>query len=85
MITVVVDNIRKYRAVILDIFLSAFGCFVLRRCFRLVAGGRDDPGTNALICTVDKARDPLAVMGAALILLAFAANEQPALMRARHI
>ena len=85
MITVVVDNIRKYRAVILDIFLSAFGCFVLRRCFRLSAVRNDGPETNASICTVDKARDPLAVMGAALILLAFAANEQPALMRARHI
>jgi hypothetical protein len=65
-----------------DLFLSAVGCFVLRRCFRLIAEGRDGPETGATVVGMGQARDPLAYVGAALILLALAANEQPGLIRA---
>ena len=65
-----------------DLFLSAVGCFVLRHCFRLVAEGGNGPGTKATECTIGQAHDPLAYVGASLILLALAANEQPGLIRA---
>ena len=53
-----------------DLFLSAVGCFVLRRCFRLVAEGGDGPKTKPAACAFGQARDPLTYAGAALILLA---------------
>jgi hypothetical protein len=65
-----------------DLFLSAVGCFVLRRCFRLVAGAGDGSETKATELSIGQARDPLAYVGAALILLAIAANEQPGLIPA---
>jgi hypothetical protein len=64
-----------------DLFLSAVACFVLRRCFRMVAEGSDGPETRATPVGIGQARDPLAYVGAALILLALAANEQPGLIR----
>jgi len=73
-------RIRTYRAIIWDLFLSAIGCFVLRHCFRLIAEGKDGPETPETIVAIGQARDPLAYVGAALILLALAANEQPALI-----
>jgi hypothetical protein len=76
------SRIRKYGAIVWDLFLSTVGCFVLRRCFRLVAEGRDGPETGATGVAIGQARDPLAYAGAALILLALAANEQPGLIRA---
>ena len=82
MITSMVGHIRRYRAAMWDLFLSAVGCFILRRCFRLIARGGDGYGTSASVCAGDEIRDPLAYVGAALILLAIAANQQPALMRA---
>ena len=78
----IASRIRTYRAIIWDLFLSAVGCFVLRRCFRLVAEGGNGPETKATICPVGQARDPLAYVGAALILLALAGNEQPGLIHA---
>ena len=60
-----------------DMLLSAAGCFVLRGCFRLVAEGGDSRETKAIACSIGQARDRLAHVGAALILLAIAANEQP--------
>jgi hypothetical protein len=83
--TSMVSLIRTYKAVAWDMFLSAFGCFILRRCFRLVAEGRGGPETGATVVAIGHARDPVAYMGAALILLALAANEPPALMHARRI
>ena len=65
-----------------DLLLSAVGCFVLRRCFSLVAERRDGLTMKATGCTLGQARDPLAYAGAALILLALSANEQPALIGA---
>jgi hypothetical protein len=65
-----------------DLFLSLVGCFVLRGCFRLVAEGREGPETMATACSIGQARDPLAYLDAALILLALGATEQPGLIRA---
>jgi len=59
-----------------DMFLSAVGCFVWRRCFRMVAEGIDGPETRAISVGIGQARDPLAYVGAALVLLALAANSR---------
>jgi hypothetical protein len=82
MITSMVSRTRIYRAGLWDFFLSALRCFVLRHCFRLVAKGRDGSETNASVRTPGTACNPVAGMGPALILLAFAATDPPALMRA---
>ena len=76
-----VSRICTYRAIALDLFLSAVGCFVLRYCFRLVAEGGDGPGTNGMTCAIGQARDPLAYMGVVFILLALARKQQPELIR----
>jgi hypothetical protein len=47
----------------------------------MVAEGKDSPQTGATAGGICQARDPLAYVGAALILLALAANEQPGLIR----
>ena len=44
--------------------------------------GRDGQETGATAVGRGQARDPLAYVGAALILLAIAANEQPEMIRA---
>jgi hypothetical protein len=80
--TSIASRIRARKAIAGDLFLSAVGCFVLRRCFRLVAGGGDGSEAKAAKVFIGQARDPLAYVGAALILLAVAANEQPGLIRA---
>ena len=80
--TSIASRIHTYFAILWDLFLSAVGCFVLRRCFRLVAEGRDGLETGATAVGIGQARDPLAYVGAALILLALAANEQPEMIRA---
>ena len=48
----------------------------------MVAEGRDGTETGATVVGIGQARDPLAYVGAALILLALAANEQPEMIRA---
>jgi hypothetical protein len=80
--TSIASRIHTYFAILWDLFLSAVGCFVLRRCFRLVAVGRDGQEIGATAVGIGQARDPLAYVGAALILLALAANEQPEMIRA---
>ena len=47
-----------------------------------VAVGRDGQEIGATAVGIGQARDPLAYVGAALILLAIAANEQPEMIRA---
>ncbi len=79
--TSIACGIRAYRAIVWDLFLSAVGCFVLRYCFRFVAEGGDGPGTNGMTCAIGQARDPLAYVGAALILLALATKQQAGLIR----
>ena len=76
-----VSRFCRFRAIAWDLFLSAVGCFVLRYCFRLVAAGGDGPGTNGMTCAIGQARDPLAYMGVAFILLALATKQQPELIR----
>ena len=80
--TSIASRIHTYRAIMSDLLLSAVGCFVLRRCFSLVAERRDGLTMKATGCTLGQARDSLAYAGAALILLALSANEQPALIGA---
>ena len=80
--TSIASRIHRHFAIVWDLFLSAVGCFVLRRCFRLVAEERDGQETGATAVGIGQARDPLAYVGAALILLALAANEQPGMIRA---
>ena len=80
--TSIASLIHTYCAILWDLILSAVGCFVLRRCFRMVAEGRDGTETGATVVGIGQARDPLAYVGAALILLALAANEQPEMIRA---
>jgi hypothetical protein len=80
--TSIASRIRTARAIVWDLFLSAVGCFVLKRCFRLVADGVDGAETKANLCAIGPARDPLAYVGAALILLALAPNDQPGFIRA---
>ena len=80
--TSIASRIHTYRAIMSDLLLSAVGRFVLRRCFSLVAERRDGLTMKATGCTLGQARDPLAYAGAALILLALSANEQPALIGA---
>ena len=79
------SHIRAYRAAVWDMFLSAIGCFVLRRCFRLIAAERDGMTTKASAVAYEEVHDPLVYVGAALILLAVAANEPSAPMRVRPI
>jgi hypothetical protein len=78
----ILNRIRAYKEIMWDMLLSAAGCFVLRGCFRLVAEGRDSRETKAIACSIGQARDRLAHVGAALILLALATNEEPGLVRA---
>jgi hypothetical protein len=80
--TSIAGRIRIYKAILWDLFLSAVGCFVLRRCFSLVAERGDGLAMKATGCALGQTRDPLAYVGAALILLVLAANEQPELIRA---
>jgi hypothetical protein len=80
--TLIAGRIRAYIAIFWDLSLSIVGCFVLRRCFRLVGEGGDGSGTTANACSIGQARGPLAYAGAALIMLALASNEQPKLIRA---
>ncbi len=79
--TSIAGRILTYRAIMWDLFLSAVGCFVLRRCFRLVVEGGVGQRTKPNVCAICQARDPLVYVGAALILLALAANDQPGLIR----
>ncbi len=79
--TSIASRILRYRAIMWDLLLSAVGCFVLRRCFQLVAEEGDCLEAKATEFSFGQARDPLAYAGTALILLALAANEQPGLIR----
>ena len=78
----ILNRIRAYKEIMWDMLLSAAGCFVLRGCFRLIADGGDSQETRPIVSSIDQARDPLAYVAAALILLAPATNEQSGLIRA---
>jgi hypothetical protein len=76
MITSIASRIHSYRAIMSDLLLSTVGCFVLRRCFSLVAERGDGLAMKATGCALGQARDPLAYVGAGLILLALSANSR---------
>ena len=59
MMTSIVSFIRTYSTVLWDMFLSVIGCFILRRCFRLVAAGRGCLETSAPVSADEQLRDPL--------------------------
>jgi hypothetical protein len=81
--TSLVRRIRKLGAVMLDLFLSAVGCFVLMRCFHLVAAERESSRVVESIRATGVDEKPRAGIGAALFLLAYAMSEAPAVSRAR--
>lgn len=80
--TSIASCIRTYTAIFLNLCLSAFGCFVLMRCFRLVAEGIYGHETVKTVVATGQARDPIAYVGAALILMALAASDQLGMMHA---
>jgi hypothetical protein len=58
-----------------NLFLSAIGCFVFMRCFRLVALGKENSETVASISVAGTTHKSWAGIGAAFPLLAFATSE----------
>jgi hypothetical protein len=80
--TPIASRIRICRAIAWDLFLSTVGCFVLRRCLRLVAEGGDGSGTKPIACAIGPVHDPLAYLGAALIILVSTAHKPLRLVRA---
>jgi hypothetical protein len=58
-----------------DLFVSAAGCFVFTRGFRLAAMEKEGSDTVASIRAAGTSRKPLAGIGAALFLLGFIASE----------
>jgi len=79
--TSMVRPIRVCREALLDMILSAIGCFMLSHCFRLIAAEREGMETT-IPGIIGHAGDPLVYVGAALILLAVAAKESPELIGA---
>jgi len=68
-------RILKFGPVVVDLAVSAAGCFVVMRGFRLVAMNRQEPDTELSLRVVDRAPDLSAGMDAALFLMAFIASE----------
>jgi hypothetical protein len=65
--------------------VSAAGCFVFMRGFRLVATGKEEAATRSSIRAPRMYRKPLVGVGAALFLLVFITSEALATVRAlRH-
>jgi hypothetical protein len=58
-----------------DLVLSAAGCFVFMRGFRLVAMRNEGSDTGSSMRAAGRSTKPLAGIGAALFLLAFVASE----------
>jgi hypothetical protein len=77
----IANRTRTYTSGICDLFFSAVGCFVLRRCFSLVTEERVWPEPKVSVRTKEEACYPAAGMGAALILLASAASDEPVAAR----
>ena len=61
-----------------DMAVSAAGCFVFMRGFRVVAMGQEGPDTRSSMRADGRSTKPLAGIGAALFLLAFVASEAAA-------
>jgi hypothetical protein len=50
--TPIASRIRRYRAIVWDLFLSSAGCFAWRRCFRLVVEESDCPERKATLLEI---------------------------------
>jgi hypothetical protein len=61
-----------------DIAVSAAGCFVIMRGFRVVAMGQEGLDARSSMRAEGRSTKPLAGIGAALFLLAFVASEAAA-------
>ena len=73
-----IRRIRKLGPLMGDMAVSAAGCFVFIRGFRVAAMGQERPDARSSMRADGKATKPLAGMGAALFLLAFVASEAAA-------
>jgi hypothetical protein len=77
-----ISRILKLGLLMGDMVVSAAGCFVFMRGFRVVTGGQE--GTDARSSMRAHDAKPLAGIGAALFLLAFVASEAAATVVALH-
>ena len=80
-----VRRILKLGTLILDLVVSAAGCFVLISGFSLVTRRRTVSNKAESFRAADRSRKPLVAVGAALFLLAFVTSEALAMLGAfRH-
>lgn len=70
-----VHNVSKLGPLMGDLVVSAAGCFVFTRGFRLVATQEDGSGKGAPMRASDPPYKPFAGIGAALFLLVFVVSE----------
>lgn len=81
--TNLVRRTPKLGAVMLDLFLSAVGCFVLMRCFRSITAERESSHAVESIGAAGTVGKPGARIAAALFLMAYALSEASAVNRGR--
>ncbi len=79
-----VRHLLKIGVLMRDLCVSAVGCFVFLRGFRLVAIGTEETEAAASIRIASPSRRPLAGVGAAAFLLVFIASEALAMISALH-
>ena len=73
-----IRRILKLGLLMGDMVVSAAGCFVFMRGFRVVAMGQERPDARSSMRADGRSTKPLAGIGAALFLLAFVASEAAA-------
>ncbi len=73
-----VRRVLKLGLLMGDMVVSAAGCFVFMRSFRLVALGQEGLDARSSIRAEGRSTKPLAGIGAALFLLVFVASEAAA-------
>lgn len=78
MMSTYVRRILKLGPLMGDMVVSAAGCFVFMRGFRVVAMGQERPDTRSSMRAVGRFTKPFTGIGAALFLLAFVASEAAA-------
>jgi len=78
MMSSLIRRILKLGSHMGDLAVSATGCFVFTRGFRVVAMGPERPDARSSMRADGKATKPLEGIGAALFLLAFVASEAAA-------
>jgi hypothetical protein len=75
-------RILKFGPPMGDLFVSATGCFVMMRGFRMVATEKEGSETGSPLRVDGRSRKPLAGIDAALFLLVFVASEALLTIRA---